>query len=199
MNDVFPHYRSKTLEQFEASTPILKAAVNTVEGYIGRIALARAIGKGITFMGQNGTGKTHLACCVLTAARDTEHKIECIELATYIDLYLEMFRVQDADRIEYINDQLRYIKRCHFLLLDDLGREHRSGSGWSGERVFDLMRYRYNRGTPTLITTNLTLDELDERYGEGMSSHLQGSSIVVLVDGEDYRVRNADASWSDRD
>ena len=61
------------------------------------------------------------------------------------------------------------------------------------------MRYRYNRGTPTLITTNLTLDELDERYGEGMSSHLQGSSIVVLVDGEDYRVRNADASWSDRD
>jgi len=187
MNDVFPHYRGKTLDGFEANTPILKEAMVTVEGYIARIALARAKGLGMIFAGPNGVGKTHLACCVMTAARETGHKIECIELATYIDLWQEMFRITDEDRIEYINDQLRYIKRVHFLLLDDLGREHESVSGWSNERVFDLVRYRFNRGHPTLITTNLPFDELDRRYTEGMSSFLHEATVKVWMEGEDYR------------
>jgi len=200
MNNVFPQYEKMTLSYFEVTTPVLKEAAATVEDYLSDIATARLRGLGISFLGQNGIGKTMLASIVMGAAKDAGFKIECIELATYIDLWQEMFRISDEDRIEYVNDQLRYIKRCHFLLLDDLGREHESVSGWSNERVFDLMRYRHNRCLPTLITSNLPLPELDTRYSEGMSSHLHGSSLFVVMDGEDYRVGKglADAEWSAR-
>ena len=206
MNDVFPQYRDLTLEQFEATSPGLVEAVTMVNGYIERIALARAKGLGLTFLGQSGIGKTMMASIVMGAAKNTGHKIECIELATYIDLYLEAIRgpvedAIDADRNRRAWDHLRRIEKVHFLFVDDLGREHESASGWSNERIFDLMRYRHNRCLPTLITTNLPLPELNLRYSEGMSSHLHGSSLFVVMDGEDYRAGKglAYATWADRD
>jgi DNA replication protein DnaC len=207
VNKVFPQYRDKTLDDFEATTPILKTAIEVVSDYTGKIALMRATGRGLTFVGQNGVGKTHLACVVMAAAMDARHKIECIELSTYIDLWQELWGVQksdydeDLERAHYLREQLRYIKRVHFLLLDDLGREHESVSGWSNERVFDLLRYRYNRCLPTLITTNIPIEnpqakmDLKRRYSEGMSSFLQEATIIIEMEGEDYRWKGADSSW----
>ena len=212
MNDIFPQYRGKTLDNFEAVTPNLKEAVIAVQDYINDLGDMKDAGRGITFMGQNGVGKTHLACCVMSAAKGYQprptvrpYKIECIELSTYIKLWQELWRVsksdydEDQERAHYLGEQLRLIERVQFLLLDDLGREHASDSGWSNEQVFDLLRYRWNRRLPTLVTTNLQLPGLDRRYTEGMSSFLHEATVLVIMDGEDYRVANADASWTDRD
>jgi DNA replication protein DnaC len=211
MNDVFPLYRSKTLDDFEATTPNLGEAVKVTRNYIDNLKEMKDQGKGITFVGQNGVGKTHLACCVLSAAKGhtvKPYKIECIELSTYIDLHLEMFRVngrlrngfdEDQERSYELDERIRYIQMgARFLLLDDIGREHESESGWSNQQVVDLLRFRHNRLLPTLITTNVPLPELDLRYGEGLSSFLREATVVVWMDGEDYRVVNADATWTDR-
>ena len=194
MKQVFPFYRDKGLYDFQTlDNPTLEIAVRRVETYIDDLKAMKDRGTGLTFVGQNGVGKTHLACNVMAAAAEAGFKIECIELATWIDLWQEMFRISDEERIEYLNDQLRYIKRVQFLLLDDLGREHESASGWSNERVFDLLRYRHNRNLPTLITTNIPVDnpdaetDLNRRYTEGLSSFLQEASIIVVMAGEDYR------------
>lgn len=206
MKQVFPYYLDKTLDAFEASNPSQEKALAITWGYISDLPGMKATGKGLTFVGQNGVGKTHLACNVMAAAGQAGFKIECIELSTYIDLHLEMFRVngrlregfdEDSERSFYLDDQLRYIKRVQFLLLDDLGREHESASGWSNERIFDLLRYRHNRNLPTLITTNIPVDnpdaetDLNRRYTEGLSSFLQEATIIVEIEGEDYRWRGA--------
>lgn len=205
MKSVFPQYRDKTLDDFETDdNPTLETALKVSRAYVADLKEMKGRGRGITYAGQNGVGKTHLACAVMGEAKGAGYKIECIELSSYIDMHLEMFRVnarlrdgyeEDQERSFDLDQRLRYIKGgADFLLLDDLGREHESQSGWSNERVFDLLRFRFNRRLPTLITTNLPFPELNQRYTEGLSSFLLEATILVGVEGEDYR-----ATWAARD
>jgi DNA replication protein DnaC len=194
---IFPRYRGKGLDDFEVTNTSLEKAVEVTRSYISDLEAMKRSGKGITFAGQNGVGKTHLACAVMAAVGDAGYKYECIELSSYIDLNLEMFRVtsrlkvgyeEDEERSFELDKRLRFIKnRADFVLLDDLGREHESQSGWSNERVFDLLRFRHNRNLPTLITTNMPFDELDNRYTQGLGSFLHEATILVGLESEDYR------------
>jgi DNA replication protein DnaC len=204
MNDVFPLYRDKTLEGFEpGGNTSLERALAVTFDYVQHLKVMKDEGIGLTFVGENGVGKTHLACCVMGAAKEAGYKIECLDLFTYINLHLEMMRVngrvqkygyeEDGERSLYLDSQVRYIRRAQFLLLDDLGREHESESGWSNEQVFSLLRYRHMRKLPTLITTNIPNEndkidmDLKRRYSEGLSSWVREATIIIKMEGEDYR------------
>lgn len=199
LSEIFPHYREKTLDNFEADSTELADALDVVRHYVKDIREMKAVGRGITFVGENGVGKTHLACAVLReAGLSYNYRIGSIELAGYIDLYMRMFQLdRDDDEFFPIFDRIAYlegrsregVRGAQYLLLDDLGREHESKSGWSNERVFDVMRYRHNRNLPTIITTNVPVQELTGRYTEGMSSFLQEATVIIPMEGEDYRWR----------
>jgi len=195
---VFPFYRDKKLNTFETPNPTTEHALQVVRDYIGNLEQMKAQGKGITFVGENGVGKTRLACNVMKAVARADYKYACVELSTYVKLHHESFRLagrigtegymEDVERAIEVDDQIRLIEEyAQFLLLDDLGREHESVSGWSNEKVFDMLRYRHNRLMPTIITTNQPLPALKERYTEGLASFLQEATIMVLIEGEDYR------------
>jgi len=199
---IFPYYREKTLDDFEVETSDQADTLDAVRKYVEEMPEMRAIGKGITFVGQNGVGKTHLACAVMREAGiGCGYRIGCVELSTYINMYLRMFqlgKLEDdevtdlIDRIAYLEGRTRLgVKGATFLLLDDVGREHESTSGWSNDRVFDLLRYRHNRNLPTIITTNAPLPKMEERYSEGLTSFLREATIIIHMEGEDYRWRGA--------
>jgi DNA replication protein DnaC len=197
MKEIFPLYQNKGLDDFKIIDPGLEGAVDVTRRYIADLKIMKEQGKGITFVGPSGSGKTHLACAVLSAADEAGYRCECIELSTYIDMYHEKFSLSarlkagydaDYERDYDLDERLRYIERqAQFLLLDDLGRETESQSGWSNHRVFNLLRYRHNRGLTTIVTTNLPFRELDARYTEGLASLLHEATILVVVEGEDYR------------
>lgn len=198
MKQVFPYYQEKGLDDFETINGDLERAVEVTRDYLTVLKVMKDQGKGITFAGPNGVGKTHLACAVLTAANDAGYRIECIELSSYIDIYMEKFSLsarlnsdEDGERafkLDKLDERLRYIERqSQFLLLDDLGRETESRSGWSNHQVFNLLRYRHNRNMVTIVTTNLSFPELDEQYTPGLSSFLREGTVLVAMEGEDYR------------
>lgn len=85
------------------------------------------------------------------------------------------------------------VKGADFLLLDDVGREHESASGWSDDKVFNLLRFRHNRCLPTILTTNVPIEQLEERYTEGMRSFLQEATVIIPMEGEDYRWTKKDS------
>ena len=59
-------------------------------------------------------------------------------------------------------DELFETVRNHpLLVLDDLGTQ--SATPWAQEKLFQILNARYNQQLPTILTTNRTLDELDER------------------------------------
>lgn len=205
MQDVFGPYREKSLEDFQVRHESHRPALDTVEDYIKHLDPRRLAGRGLTVMGPNGVGKTLLCSCILNEAKQRGYRVESIELASYIELFKDKFDIQallkaghedSVDRFVTIKQHIRFIqgstkKGADWLLLDDVGRENASGSGWSQNEVFDTLRFRWNRGLPTLLTTNLDMAALEERYTKGLGSFLQEATDIVVVEGEDYRWRKA--------
>ena len=78
------------------------------------------------------------------------------------------------------------------LVVDDLGREHRSESGWSDEQLADLLCARIE-GKPdhrTVVTTNLTASELSDRYGSRFASRMRREdSAFAAIGNIDLRAR----------
>jgi DNA replication protein DnaC len=208
MHDVFHQYRHKTLDDYEICHDSQRVAADTVREYIGDLEGMRLQGRGLTFVGPSGVGKGFLASQVLIAAHEKGYRIEALEMASYVGLIKDKFDLHDliktssdevVDRYVSVTEHLRRIqgsvKRCaDWVLFDDIGREFPSASGWSSMQLFDTLRFRFNRGLPFLLTSNMGLSDLNHRYSEGMTSLLNEATTIVAVGGQDYRSRGPE--WS---
>jgi DNA replication protein DnaC len=71
------------------------------------------------------------------------------------------------------------------LMLDDLGKEY--GSVYDGVSFDEIIRARFDRALPTIITTNVPIDKWGVKYSEAMQSFLHEAFTVVEVSGIDIR------------
>jgi DNA replication protein DnaC len=84
-------------------------------------------------------------------------------------------------------DLLDELAGLALLALDDLGTEN--PTSWARDRLYTLVNRRYLAQRPTIVTTNLSLEDLAARLGERTVSRLWGASLVVNMRGSDYRER----------
>ena len=108
--------------------------------------------------GASGCGKTHIAAAVAN---------RCLELGTpalfvvVADL-LDHMRATYRPGSEVGYDQLfEQVRNAPVLILDDLGTQ--SATPWAQEKLFQLINHRFNARLPTIVTTNVSLLQLDER------------------------------------
>ncbi len=75
------------------------------------------------------------------------------------------------------------IRNVNLLVLDDLGAHN--ATQWAAEKLFQVIDYRYTRKLATVVTTNLDLEDLDDR----IRSRLQDPDLVttVRITAPDYR------------
>jgi len=66
----------------------------------------------------------------------------------------------------------------HFFMYDDLGSS--SSTEWSSEIIFHIIDCRYNSGRPTVITSNLTRNEIAGKYGQRTYDRMFDSKNLVL-------------------
>ena len=72
------------------------------------------------------------------------------------------------------------------LALDDLGSEQ--VTDWVREQLFLVINSRYEQMLPTIITTNDSLESLEEHVGQRITSRIAGMCQGVVLDGPDYRL-----------
>jgi len=146
-------YDVMTFEGFQAYTENLKRARQMAEDY------ARRPEGWLLFHGANGTGKTHLAAAVANARRATGQQVSFLTLADLMDYLRDAFN----SKSETVNQRLQFLREAPLLVLD--GFKLRSASGWTVEKLFQLIDYRYMTGKPTLITaTTEDLRGLDKQF-----------------------------------
>lgn len=73
------------------------------------------------------------------------------------------------------------------LVLDDVGREHASLSGWQKSVLHHLLRTRYNNGLPTIVTSNVLKKEWAALYGDATASFVDEAFVPISMDNEDLR------------
>lgn len=71
------------------------------------------------------------------------------------------------------------------LVLDDLGKEY--GSKYDDTSFDEILRARYDKALPTIITTNVPRENWAKQYGEAMGSFAHEAFTRVRIIGEDLR------------
>lgn len=111
----------------------------------------------LVLVGASGSGKTHLAAAI--ANRCIEQGISVFFMV--VPDLLDHLRATFAPSSETTYDELfEQVRNVPLLVLDDLGTQ--SCSPWATEKLFQVLNHRFNSQLPTVVTTNVTLEKLDE-------------------------------------
>ena len=86
---------------------------------------------------------------------------------------------------------LRYYKEAELLIVDDMGAEHTSSSNWLSDRLYQILGDRHDQLRPTVMTSNLSISELGDIYGERITSRIDemcnNGNNVLHMQGRNLR------------
>ena len=144
----------------------------------------KAANIGYLLWGMAGTGKSYFAGCIANALMEHEISV-CM---TNFSLILNDLTASYKDRNEYI------ARLCSFplLILDDFGMER--GTEYGLEQVYNVIDSRYRSGKPLIVTTNLTLEELqspEDTTHARIYDCLTEMCTPVRIAGENFRKAKA--------
>ena len=140
-------------------------------------------GKGIYFFGNNGVGKTTLACMILKECYTYRYTCKRITFMDYVSLYTRAWG--DSEVKQEVEEEINKIKSREFLCIEEIGKEN--DTKVAVNVLEDLLRYREDNSLPTIICTNLSPKAIKERYGNSIYSLLKGNCVPIKVTGEDKR------------
>jgi len=169
--DTFQPRGRQGLGEMQASS--LEIAFNQSYHY------AKTLNGWLLLQGGFGCGKTHLAAAIANYA--VEMGVPTLFL-TVPDL-LDMLRFSYDSEDTTFENRFNEIRNASLLVLDDFGTQN--ATGWAQEKLFQILNYRYINKLPLVITTNLSLDEIEAR----IRSRLADPDLVtaVRIIAPDYR------------
>lgn len=136
------------------------------------------------FTGATGLGKTHLSLAIASAAIDKGFGV-VYGTAQNFAVSLERERFSRAD--ENGGDTLELLNECDLLILDDLGME--ISSSYITAMIYNIIDTRIMLAKPTIISSNLSMQELEKRYNERFVSRVLGFYDRMPFRGKDIRAK----------
>ncbi len=142
------------------------------------------------FAGTPGIGKTYLCIAILKNYLEKFINPDVVNWGAYTERNLLSFLRQKINEGHDYSYDLKNIAEKDFLILDDLGSSRGTGAtDWQKEIMFDLIDMRWGNRLPTVITSNIWIDELEKIYGERFVSRLKDSSnMIIQLQWHDKRI-----------
>jgi DNA replication protein DnaC len=178
----FPTY--KTLENFDfAAQPSVNKPLITE---LLRCAYIEAR-ENVLFVGNTGTGKTHLATALAVEACGRGKRVRFWGITELITQLMEAREERVLGRMK------KQLAKLDLLVLDELGYVPASKLG--AELLFDVISVAYER-TSLIVTTNLPFERWTEVLG---CERLTGAALdrlthrchIIECNGESYRLKDA--------
>ena len=138
----------------------------------------------LSFIGKCGTGKTFLANLLFGEVKRVPKMMQSRTLINPVkQFYWPRLLSRLRDQEYWLLSELA---ECNFLFLDELSLEHYP-SGFAGDRLCELLSVRVGRWT--MITSNLTMEQIGQIYTRIPSRMIRNRSVVVQVNTVDFNLR----------
>ena len=136
--------------------------------------------------GETGLGKTHLS---LAIAGEVIQKGYTVLYNSAQNIFSELQK-EYFGKGETRGQYEAMVLECDLLIIDDLGAEF--STQFTDAALYNIINTRMNTRLPTVISTNLDLRELEDRYKKRVSSRLIGEYLLLRFLGDDIRQIRAD-------
>lgn len=135
---------------------------------------------------ENSTGKTSIAVLALKQAlrlRRTAYFEESGRLKA------ALIRAEEFEENIPIE---RRIRTVDLLVLDDVGKEYRTESGFAENTIESVLRDRSQSMRPTILTSNLKPNKIEQVYSADLAALLRETMIPLRISGYDWRALKAE-------
>jgi len=173
-NMTFDNFDHKRMELPLEQRQNLRQAFNLA------VEFARSPEGWLIFQGVNGCGKTHLAAAIANYRLGQGKPAFFVVVPDLLDHLRSTFSPDSKISYDEFSEKL---KEAPLLILDDFGEQ--SATPWAQEKLYQLINYRYNARLPMVVTTCLSLDEIETRISSRMVD--PRISLVFNITAPDYR------------
>lgn len=143
----------------------------------------------LLFLGNTGVGKTFLANCIAKELLDRGYTVVYLTAFRLFEI-LEKNKFGKNEEAAYTaSNQFEYILDCDLLIIDDLGTE--LNNSFTTSQLYLIINERLLKQKSTIISTNLSLDNLNNNYGERINSRIISNYSIRRIVGEDIRLHKA--------
>ena len=170
----YEYYEGDDLSRF-------RNAVNTCRNFVKNF---NSDYHNLFFYGTVGTGKSFLSGCVAKELIDTGHAVIYFSATGLFDLL--QAAAFDSKNREELKNAYADLYQCDLLIIDDLGTE--LTNQFTASQLFSLLNERALGKKAVIISTNLSLRELQDRYSDRIFSRITSNFTVCKLTGPDIRM-----------
>ena len=140
--------------------------------------------KNLYFHGAPGLGKTFLSACIARAVSEQGRSVVYDTAGNIFAQFEDRKFFRGGDSQEARDETRRYLN-CDLLILDDLGSE--LTTQFTQTALYELINTRLVAGRHTVISSNLSLQEVAQRYSPQIASRISGEYHDLWFFGQDIR------------
>ncbi len=138
--------------------------------------------RSLLFQGGPGLGKTHLSLAIARELINSGYGVIYVSAPVIFDkIENEHFKFGGNNEFEMINN----LVECDLLIIDDLGTEF--GTSYKSSLIYNIMNSRMLSSKPTIISTNMSLSDMEKKYDMRIVSRIIGTFGRVEFFGSDIR------------
>ncbi len=168
------YYQGEDLQRFEAAVKLSKEFIKKFKQDYHNIL----------FYGTVGTGKSFLSGCIAKELIDCGCSVIYFSASGLFDMLARYsFDYKEKDVLQ---DFYEDIYGCDLLIVDDLGTE--ITNNFVASQLFSCLNERNLRQKSTIISTNLSLEEIRDRYSDRIFSRITSSFSLCKLTGPDIRI-----------
>ena len=138
--------------------------------------------KSILMFGETGLGKTHLSLAIANVVLKKGYSV-------IYDSAINILRSIEKEHFnrEYNSEMIDLVMNTDLLILDDLGTEY--VTPFYTATIYNIINTRLNCGKPSIISTNLDLEGIAQRYDRRVMSRIVSMYTCLEFRGKDVRLQ----------
>lgn len=135
--------------------------------------------KSVFMLGQTGLGKTHLSLAIASEVIKKGYNVAYDSIINYLR------QVEKEHFGRSSGNTLDLLLAADLLIMDDLGSEFESS--FYSSVIYNIINTRLNYSRPTIISTNLSTQQMQKRYDDRIVSRLFAMYDYLKFTGNDIR------------